>query len=55
MRDQKTGYVEIDSQRIVLHEKYAAEVKDPYQPPDVDIGLIKLKRGMTAFSKFRNR
>ena len=50
MRDQKTGYVEIDSQRIVLHEKYAAETED--LPVDFDIALIKLKRGMSAFGKF---
>jgi len=48
-RTQKTGYVEIDSQRIVLHEKYAAETKD--LPVDFDIALIKLKRGMSAFGK----
>jgi len=50
-KDQKTRYVEIDSEKIILHEKYAAEVEDPYQPPDMDIGLIKLKRGMTDFGK----
>ena len=49
-RTQKTGYVEIDSQRIVLHEKYAAETED--LPVDFDIALIKLKRGMSAFGKF---
>ena len=50
-RYQKTGYVEIDSERIILNEKYSAEVYD-VQPPDFDIGLIKLKRGMKDFSKF---
>ena len=50
MRDQKTGYVEIDSQRIILNEKYVAETED--HAVDFDIGLIKLKRGMTAFRKF---
>ena len=44
--------MEIDSEKIILHEKYAAEGGEPYNPPDFDIGLIKLKRGMTAFSKF---
>ena len=43
--------MEIDSEKIILHEKYAAEVEDPYQPPDIDIGLIKLNRGMTASGK----
>ena len=48
-KDQKTGYVEIDSEIIILHEKYATEVEDRYI---WNIGLIKLKRGMTDFRKF---
>merc|ERR1712198_388581 len=50
-RPQKTGYVEIDSQRIILYEKYEAESEVLKRSVNFDIGLIKLKRGMTAFRK----
>merc|ERR1712198_573176 len=48
-RNQTKGYAEIDSQRIILYDKYSAESED--QAVNFDIGLIKLKRGMKAFSK----
>ena len=51
-RPQKTGYVEIDSQRIILYEKYEAESEVLERSVNFDIGLIKLKRGMAAFRKF---
>ena len=49
-RNQTKGYVEIDSQRLILYDNYEAESSD--QSVNFDIALIKLKRGMTAFSKF---
>merc|ERR1712136_601637 len=48
-RNQTKGYVEIDSQRLILYDNYEAESSD--QSVNFDIALIKLKRGMTAFRK----
>ena len=52
-RDQETGFVEIDSEKLIKHEKYAKDTDDfgQYLAPDFDIALIKLKRGMNDFGK----
>ena len=47
-RSQKRGFVEIDSQKIILHEKYKDESTGS---PDFDVALIKLNRGMSEFGE----
>ena len=46
-RKQEAGFAEVDSEKIIKHEKYS-----PEPALDFDIGLIKLKRGISDFGMF---
>ena len=48
-RKQEAGFAEVDSEKLIKHEKYS-----PEQELDFDIGLIKLKRGISDFGMFEN-
>ena len=47
-RDQKAGFVEVDSEKMLYHKQY-------FPDPDIDydIALIKLKRGISDFGKLK--
>ena len=47
-RDQKAGFVEVDSEKMIYHKQYA-----PDPDIDYDIALIKLKRGISDFGKLK--
>ena len=48
-RKQEAGFEEVDSAKLIKHEKYS-----PDPDIDYDIGLIKLKRGISGFGMFKN-
>ena len=48
-RTQKDGFVEIDAEKLIKHEKFV-----PVPMLENDVGLIKLKAGISSFGEFIN-